>query len=363
MIIAAGGTGGHMFPALSTFVELERRGWRVEILTDPRGADYLRGRTESGMVAAYRLDSPWRGTPVQRMVAPLPLLWVALRLAARFLRARPACVLAFGGYATAPALAAATLLGVPRIVHEQNAVLGRVNGFFLRFRARLAYGVARPQGAPAESLHVGIPVRPEVVALAGRDYRPPKDAEPVRILVIGGSQGSRAVARLAAAAVALFPRPLLRQLVVDCQVRTEDAESIESVFRSAGVRANTAPFFPDLPDRIAASHLVLARAGASTLAELSRIGRPAILIPLPTAAGDHQAWNARAYASAGAARVFEERGGSPQALAEQVIAMLGDSTGLQDMARAARRALPPGAASELASLTEREVSVRSGGRG
>ena len=356
MVVAAGGTGGHMFPALSTTEELLRRGWRVDLVTDIRGARYV-GVCPSGVrVAADSLGSPFRGGPAARAAAPFLLGWSTVRIAVNFLRERPACVVAFGGYATLPALVAGTLLGLPRVVHEQNAILGRVNRFFLRYGARLACGVARPPDAPGGSEVVGIPVRPEVADLAGQPYAPPTNGGPVRILVVGGSQGSRSVARMTAEALTGTPASLRQRFRVACQVRNEDRENIERVLGDAGIRAETAPFFDDLPERVAASHLVVARSGASTLAELSAIGRPAILIPLPTAAADHQSRNAVAYARAGAASVFKERGGTAEDLGEMITATVADVAGLTAMAAAARGALKSGAAEELAVLAERQVA-------
>ncbi len=357
MVIAAGGTGGHMFPAVSTAEELLQRGWDVDVLTDMRGARYLADHGMRARVSAVPLGSPYRGGPVARAAAPILLGWAALRLAAIFLLARPACVIAFGGYATAPALAAASLLGIPRLVHEQNAILGRVNRFFLRFGARLACGVAQPPEAPRGSEVVGIPVRAEVSALAGRPYLPPGDVGYVHVLVVGGSQGSRAVARLAAEALARAPASLRHRLRAVCQVRDADREAVEDILCSAGVEVETAPFFRDLPARLAASQLVVARSGASTLAELSAIGRPAVLIPLPTAAADHQSWNARAYAETGAARVFSENGGTAETLGRLIASLLHDSVGLGSMASAARGALRAGAAGRLASLAERQTGL------
>ena len=359
MVVAAGGTGGHMFPAISTAEELGRRGWRVDLVTDIRGARYVGGQASLARVAAVTLGSPYRGGPAARAAAPFLLAWASVRLAVEFLLARPACVVAFGGYATAPALAAATVLGAPRVVHEQNAILGRVNRFFVRCGARLACGVAEPPDAPRGSEVVGIPVRPAVADLAGRPYAPPAEGEAVRILVVGGSQGSRNVARFAAEALAGAPAALRRRLRVACQVRDEDREEIERVLRVAGIWAETAPFFDDLPDRVGVSHLVVARAGASTLAELSAIGRPAILIPLPTAAADHQTRNAMAYAGAGAALVFKERGGTAKDLGEMIAAMVADAAGLAAMAVAACGALKTGAAAELAALAERQAAGRT----
>ena len=359
MVVAAGGTGGHMFPALSTAEELLRRGWKVDLVTDVRGARYVGFRPSGIRVAASSLGSPYRGGPAARAIAPFQLAWSTASMAVNFLRARPACVVAFGGYATLPALAAATVLGTPRVVHEQNAMLGRVNRFFLRLGARLACGVARPPDAPSGSEVVGIPVRPEVADLVGQPYAPPAERGPVRILVVGGSQGSRNVARMAAEALIGVPACLRQRLRVACQVRSEDREDIERVFRDAEIWADTAPFFDDLPGRIEASHIVVARSGASTLAELSAIGRPAILIPLPTAAADHQSRNARAYAKLGAASVFRERGGTAEGLGEMITAMVADVDGLTVMAAAARGALKTGAAAELAVLAERQVAGRT----
>ena len=363
MLIAAGGTGGHMFPAMATAGALRRRGWQVEFLSDSRGARYVGDRLAGIPVRALPLASPWRGGPGARVAALFRLGRAAIGLVARFLRDRPACVIAFGGYATAPALLAATLLGIPRMVHEQNAILGRVNRVFLRLGARLACGVARPPDAPSGADRVGVPVRPEVAALAGREYRPPAAGGEVRVLVVGGSQGSRAVARLAADALARAPAELRQRLEAVFQVRDDDREAVGDLLAAASVRSHLAPFLDDLPARMAACHLVVARAGASTLAELSAIGRPAVVIPLPTAAADHQSRNAEAYARSGAARVFRERGGSAAELGREITALLGDADRLVAMATsAAAGALATGAAGRLAALAEDLAGGRATGR-
>jgi len=354
MVVAAGGTGGHMFPALAVVEVLRERRWRIEFLTDPRGAAYLQGRLKpgAGRLRSLRLGSPWRGTLVQRGLAPAQFVLASLRLLFRWLRERPVCVAAFGGYATAPALLAAWLLRVPRVVHEQNAALGRVNGFFVRRGAALACGIALPAEAPAPAKTVGVPVRAEVLALANCAYAPPAPGGPLRLLVVGGSQGSRAVARLFAAAAAAMPPTLRARLRVACQVRAEDRGEVERRLADAGVEAELAAFFSDLPRRIADSHLVVSRAGASTISELSAIGRPSVLVPLPTAARDHQAANARAWAASGAALVHREGEGGPEAFAALLTRILADGRALARMAGLARGTLPARAAEAFSDLAE-----------
>jgi len=343
-----------MFPAQALAEEMLARGWRVALASDDRGLGYA-GRFPE---AVTRIETPSaslaRGGLTARLAAPVTILRGLGATLVRFRRDRPAAVIGFGGYPAIPALGAARALALPSLIHEQNGVLGRVNRLFARRVAAVACGtwpVARaPEGA--RLVEIGNPVRADVLEAAGTAYTPP-DRGRVRLLAVGGSQGARALARLVPAAAAILPDDLRRRLDLTLQTRAEEAEHARATLAAAGIAARIAPFFPDLPARLAAAHLVVARAGASTLAEIAAIGRPAILVPLPSAMDDHQSANAAALAGAGGAIVRPEPGLTADSLAGEIAALLTDPARAGRMAAAARAAARPDAARRLADLVER----------
>jgi UDP-N-acetylglucosamine--N-acetylmuramyl-(pentapeptide) pyrophosphoryl-undecaprenol N-acetylglucosamine transferase len=318
VVIAAGGTGGHMFPALALAAELRRRGRPVVLVCDDRGARYV------GEGTAHRLIRA--GSPSGRLgarIAGLGRLAVGLGQSLMILRqTRPLAVAAFGGYAAAPVGVAAAILRVPLLVHEQNAVLGRANRLSARRAARLALTFEATRGAeivPAERRVVtGNPVRTEVAALRGTPYRPAASDQALSVLVVGGSQGARILSEVVPAAIARLTKDERARIALTQQCRPDDLERVASAYAGLGFRAELASFFEDLPQRMAASHLVISRAGASTVAELLALGRPALLVPFRFAAEDHQQANAEAVRAAGAGWLIEERGLDAEALAGRI---------------------------------------------
>jgi UDP-N-acetylglucosamine--N-acetylmuramyl-(pentapeptide) pyrophosphoryl-undecaprenol N-acetylglucosamine transferase len=351
-LLAAGGTGGHMFPAQALAEVLLDRGWRVLLSTDARGARYAGGLPAAVAVARVPAATFARGGLLARALVPLRLIAGTI-LAWRGMRAdRPAVVVGFGGYPAVPALAAAELARVPCVIHEQNGVPGRVNRAFATRVAAVACGTwpARlPAGARA--VHTGNPVRAAVRALAGADYAAPGEG-PLSVVVTGGSQGARILSEMVPAALAALPAPMRARLRLAHQARAEDAGRAAAAYAAAGIAAEVAPFFDDIPRRLAGAQLVVARAGASTLAEIAVIGRPAILVPYAAAAGDHQTANAAGLAAAGAATVIAEAACSPASLAAAVAAVLGDPARARAMAAAALAHGIPDAAERLAALIE-----------
>lgn len=360
LALAAGGTGGHVFPALALAAELRQRGWPVALISDRRGERFA-GSLPAGVICRFLpVSSLAGGSMIRRIIALLRLFYWSERLVFQFLRRRPACVVAFGGYGSVPALVAAFQLRVPRLVHEQNAVLGRANRLFLRLGATLACGMT-PDPASARPMTItGNPVRDAIRARAGSRYQPPGSDDAIRILAIGGSQGSRAVADIVSAAAAALPRMLRERIRVTCQTREENLERIGARFEAAGIAARIAPFFDDLPELLENCHLVVARSGASTLAEISTLGRPSILIPLPTAANDHQSANARSFAAAGAAAVVVESGDSPAELAALLEQLAASPERVATMAGAAAELGRPEAAQALADLVEARAAPAGG---
>lgn len=352
--IAAGGTGGHLYPAIATAAALAERGERVVLLTDRRTAE--RSAAAFGPAEIHVI----RGEGIAgRGLARAPRAFASLALGAIEARGilerlSPAAIVAFGGYASvAPVLASRALARRhrPRVVlHEQNAVLGRANRLLARFADLLALSFAETVGVPARTRTalIGTPIRPEIAELAGRAYVAPAAGEPVRLLVLGGSQGARVFADLIPLALTLLPHALRERLVLTMQCRAEDVGRTEDHLGRLGLAFRLAPFFDDVAQLYAEAHLVVGRAGASTVAELACAGRPAILVPFPHATDDHQSANARALVAAGAAEAFAQSALTPTLLAEHLAALLADPARLQAMAEAARRLARPQAAGDLA---------------
>lgn len=349
-LIAAGGTGGHMFPAQALAETLLADGWRVTLSTDERGARYAGAFPAEVRREVVSSATTARGGLMGKLAAPFRIAggvvaaWRALR------RDRPAVVVGFGGYPTIPALSAARLLGIPTAIHEQNGVMGRVNRLFAPRVDKVMCGIW-PTVLPAgvTGIHTGNPVRAAVHARAGAEYVAP-GAGGVNLLVIGGSQGARILSDVVPAAIAALPADLRDRLVVAHQARAEDAERVTAAYREAGIDATIRPFFDDVPQRLVQCHLVISRAGASSIADISVIGRPSVLIPYAAAAGDHQTANARALADAGAAVVVPETALDADGLMRDIRAILTDAPRATDMAAAARALGRPDAARHLADL-------------
>ena len=352
LLIAAGGTGGHMFPAQALAEAMLARGWRVKLSTDERGARYAGGFPAEVTVERVASATFARGGAAAKLLAPFRIAGGVLGAVVSQLRDRPAVVVGFGGYPSIPALAAAWVLRRPRMIHEQNGVLGRVNRGFARKVDRVACGTwptDLPEGVSGEA--TGNPVRQAVLERAGAPYIPPGDY-PMSMLVIGGSQGARILSEVVPAAVALLPETLRGNLRIAHQARDEDAARADAAYQAAGVRAEIEPFFADIPRRLSEAQLVISRSGASSVADISVIGRPAILIPYPAATADHQAANARGLSEAGAAVVIRENALDAAALAGQIAAILNDPHRAETMARQALGEGKPDATARLVALVE-----------
>lgn len=350
VIIAAGGTGGHMFPAQALAEVMLARGWRVRLSTDGRGARYTGGFPEAVEIVQVSSATFARGGLLAKAVAPFRIGAGVVAAALRMVRDRPAVVVGFGGYPSIPAISAAFLLRLPRMIHEQNGVLGRVNRIFAARVDAVACGTwptDLPQGI--EGTHVGNPVRGAVHERAGAGYIPPGDY-PMELLVMGGSQGARILSDLVPPAIASLPMEMLKNIRVSHQARDEDGQRVAEFYAEAGIDADVQPFFQDVPRRMSEAQLVISRAGASSVADISVIGRPSILIPFAAATGDHQSANARGLVEAGAAIMVPENAATPDSMAEQIELILGDPQGASQMARAALAVGKPDAAEALADM-------------
>jgi UDP-N-acetylglucosamine--N-acetylmuramyl-(pentapeptide) pyrophosphoryl-undecaprenol N-acetylglucosamine transferase len=354
-VLAAGGTGGHMIPAHALAEELLARGHRVALITDDRGARIpgLFDNVQVHVLPAGRLG----GGPIGWFRAARSILTgraMALRLYETFL---PSAVIGFGGYPAFPALLAARRDGVPTLLHEQNAVLGRVNRLMANKVDAIATAYENVQRLPAkaaERVHlVGNPVRDEVRALRDQPFPPLTGDGIFRLLVTGGSQGASILSDVVPEALALLPEHFRRRLQVTQQCRAEDIDQVRARYAAIGIPADLATYLPDLPERLAWSHLVIGRAGASTIAELTAAGRPAILIPLPSATDDHQTFNAREMAKAGGARAIAQSKFTPVELAKQMQKLGLDPVALTRAAGRAKAVGRPDAAKDLADLVER----------
>ncbi|WP_298492092.1 UDP-N-acetylglucosamine--N-acetylmuramyl-(pentapeptide) pyrophosphoryl-undecaprenol N-acetylglucosamine transferase [uncultured Maritimibacter sp.] len=353
LVIAAGGTGGHMFPAQALAEVMLARGWRVKLSTDARGARYAGGFPEAVQVEEVSSATFARGGAMAKLAVPFRLLGGVSGATVRMLTDRPKAVVGFGGYPSIPALSAALATRTPRAIHEQNGVLGRVNKRFATRVQRLACGTwpTTPMPEGAVPVHVGNPVRAAVLERAGAGYIPPGDY-PMSVLVIGGSQGAQALSDHVPAAIAALPDHIRRHVTVSHQARDEDGEQVAAFYADHGIRAEVQPFFADVPRRIAEAQLVISRSGASSVADISVVGRPSILIPFPHAMDDHQTANARGLVDAGAAILIPESQLSTQVLADQMTAVLDNPAGAMQMAIAALGQGKPEAAQTLADLVE-----------
>ena len=354
-VLAAGGTGGHMVPAHALAAELRSRGHGVLLITDDRGA---------------RFPGLFEGVPVYILPAGRigggPIGWIkALRSivngraeAKRLYREhRPDAVVGFGGYPAFPSLLAASAMKIPTVLHEQNAVLGRVN--------RMLAGEAEAIGTAYDQVErlksrledrtvlVGNPVRQEIAQLGELPFPPFDEVAPLKILITGGSQGATVLGQVVPEGLALLQASLRRRLQVVQQCRPDDIERIRKRYAELGIPAELLTYIEEMPDKLADAHLVIGRAGASTIAELTAAGRPAILIPFPAATDDHQTANAREMTNAGGARTIQQSGFTPVVLARQIEAMAADPIALNNAAARALSVGRPHAARDLADLVER----------
>lgn len=351
VVLAAGGTGGHVFPAEALAAELLDRGVHLILFTDQRGGAYggVLGEVEMRFVRSGRMAG-------RNLVARLQ---GGAELAVGFFQARsllkrtsPKAVVGFGGYASVPTVLAAAMTGVPTLIHEQNAILGRANRLLAARVARVATAFDHVGGLPAggagKVLRVGMPVRPGFAAVRGQAYAPIDADGPVRLLVLGGSQGARVFSDVVPAAIEKVAKNLRDRFVISQQCRPEDLDRVRDAYGRIGAAAELEPFFSDVPERLAAAHLVIARSGASTVGELKAVGRPALLVPYPHAIDDHQTANARALDEASAAWLVPQESFSPEALAGRLDSLFADPAILNTAAEKAHAAGGPDAAERLA---------------
>lgn len=351
VVLAAGGTGGHVFPASALAAELARRKVRLALLTDRRGGSFggFLDNIETYHIAAGGIagKSPWR-----RVVSLGKMSLGVLQSLKLLRRLVPDAVVGFGGYAAVPSMLAASRIGLRTVIHEQNAVLGRANRLLASRVMRIATSFENSQGIPPAARnkirHTGMPVRPAVAAVRGRPYPVLKSDDVIRLLVLGGSQGARVLSDVIPAAIAEIEPTLRARLRIAQHCRPEDVDRVRQVYAGIGMKAELSSFFDDVPERLAESHLLIARAGASTVAEITTVGRPAILVPFRHAIDDHQTINAQAIDNAGAGWLIPEPTFTPATLAARLVSLMTNPITLETAAACSRAAGRPNAAAQLA---------------
>ena len=362
VVIAAGGTGGHMFPAQAFADEMRARGWTIALVTDERGKKYA-----TNFPADWRLevDAATFGSkmPHKLLASALKLRKGTAEARKNFEKTKPSLIAGFGGYPSYPSLSAARAMGLPIIIHEQNSVLGRVNRLFAKTAKFVACGFDRldrlPPAAQDRKKVVGNPVRSPIKAVREKPYPELTDTGPINILVTGGSQGARLFGEVIPKAIASLPEAQRARLTVVQQAREEQLEAVRAAYRDAGVRAVVEAFFSDMQDRLAAAHLVIARSGAGTVTELAVAGRPAILIPLAIAMDDHQTANAEGMVTGAAADVVPEPKFTAEMLAPLLLERISNAGVLKARAKAAWQLGNPNAARDLADLAEKAAGVKA----
>ncbi|MBB3914215.1 undecaprenyldiphospho-muramoylpentapeptide beta-N-acetylglucosaminyltransferase [Rhizobium fabae] len=353
VLLAAGGTGGHVFPAEALAFKLKERGYSVHLVTDSRAERYA-GKFPAEEIHVVPSATIGSKNPVA-VARSLWTLWSGMRAAKKLIqRLKPVIVVGFGGYPTVPPLLAATRLGVPSMLHEQNAVMGRANKA-LAPRVKAIAGGFLPESGGAfsdKTIATGNPVRPAILAAAEQPYLPSRAGEPFNLVVFGGSQGAQYFSKAMPTAISLLDDVLRERLRITQQVRPEDMEMVRGCAAQLQMSADIAPFFNDMAERLAKAHLVICRSGASTVSEISVIGRPAVLVPYPHALDHDQAANAAALAATGGAKVIVQAELSPERIASILSHVMNDPEKLAGMAAAAKLAGKPDAANLLADMVE-----------
>jgi UDP-N-acetylglucosamine--N-acetylmuramyl-(pentapeptide) pyrophosphoryl-undecaprenol N-acetylglucosamine transferase len=362
ILLAAGGTGGHLFPAEALGVELIKRGFRVRLATDARALRY------SGLFSKANGNIDVVPSETVRGRNPISLARTAIMLGYGGLialnlvrRLKPSAVIGFGGYPTLPPLLAARLLGVPGIIHDANAVLGRANRFLAGHVNAIATSLPgvldRDPALAGKATTVGTPMRPAILAAAAMPFASPEANGPLRLLVVGGSQGARVMSDIVPSAVERLEPVLWSRLILTQQVREEDMPRVRAIYDRLKINAELAPFFTDLPARLASSHLVVSRSGAGTVAELAAIGRPSIMVPLPGAIDQDQFANAGVLANVNAALRIAQAEFTPDRLASEISTFAAEPARLTAMAAAARTVGRLDAAERLADLVIKVAGI------
>lgn len=351
--VTSGGTGGHMFPAVALSKSLVRRGAKVLFFTDARAARYTDG--VEGVETIVLPAGGIAGKGIKgRLVGAARLGLGTLKARARIKKAKPSAVIGFGGYASIPATMSAKWLGIPFAIHEQNAVLGRANRLVANHAQRIATSFATvkmiPSGDEDKVIWTGNPVRAEIAALSACEYDTPTNDGPIRLLITGGSQGARVLSEILPTALVNLPENIRARLVVTQQAREEDIDAVRKTYDGSSIDVTLASFINDIPERLRDCHLVIARSGASTVAELTAAGRPGLLVPLPHAIDDHQRFNAQQIEDGGGAWLIPQDRFSSEAVTDRLAKLLTNPAALTRAAKAAKSSGRANAAERLADM-------------
>lgn len=362
ILLAAGGTGGHVFPAEALTRELLGRGARVGLVTDKRGTQF----SSELVVPVYRVHASSLGTSLFRKVLSFGKMGVGVIQALLLIKKlKPAAVVGFGGYPSFPLLYAASRTNVPILLHEQNAVLGRANRSLLPLAKILATSFPQIRGLPSQHnavlVHTGNPVRPAFTAQRATLYPALLEDGPIRLLVLGGSLGAKVFSYVVPKALSLLPATLKRRILVSQQCRAEDIDAARLAFAGAGIEAEVSTFFKDVPERMAEATLVIGRSGGGAIAELTTVGRPSILVPFPHGHAGEQLANAEAIAQAGGAWIIPEKTFTPEALAVRLEALFSLPSNLTKAATAARAWGTVAAADHLANAVFETIGLSQAG--
>jgi len=360
ILLAAGGTGGHLFPAEALGVELIKRGLRVRLVTDDRALKYS-GLFSKDMIDVVASETARGRNPLQLAYATLTLGTGTLSAFSLMRRLKPVAVVGFGGYPTLPPLMAARLAGIPRVIHDANAVLGRANRFLARHVNAIATSLPgvldRDPALSGKATTVGTPMRPAILSAAATTYAAPETNGPFRLLIVGGSQGARIMSDIVPGAIERLEPALWSRLILTQQVREEDMTRVRAVYDKLKIQAELAPFFADLPARLASNHLIVSRSGAGTVAELAAIGRPSILVPLPGSIDQDQFANAGVLSQANGAIRIPQTEFTSDRLASEISALAAEPQRLAAMAIAARSVGRLDAAERLADLVVKTAGI------
>ncbi|MBO5997424.1 MAG: undecaprenyldiphospho-muramoylpentapeptide beta-N-acetylglucosaminyltransferase [Alphaproteobacteria bacterium] len=342
IVLTTGGTGGHIFPAEAVASYLvKQKDYKLAFITDKRIQKRISG-TLATLPVYYICASSITGRGFfGKVKAAFKLAYGTLQAVRVLIKLRPRLVVGFGGYASVPAVLAAQFLHIPVALHEQNAVLGRANRLLARRTCLIATTFTPTKQIPqgAKTIQTGMPVRPQIIAKANTPY--PTDTEEFRLFIMGGSQGARAFSDILPKALVALSPELKAKLVLTQQVRAEDMDRVQEEYRNSGIKSiNLSPFFDNVPEILSDAHLVISRSGASSLAEFSMLGRPALLIPLPTAADDHQTANARIWTADGAGWLMVEKETTPEVITERLTSLMENPTVLTNAAQCALNTNP-----------------------
>lgn len=356
IIITTGGSGGHVFPAEAFATAMKNKDYELAFVTDKRIQNKIQGTLATLPVYYVAAEAVTGKNTFKKIIAAFKLLWGTIQSVTLLVRLKPVLVVGFGGYASLPATLAAQFLNIPVMLHEQNAILGRANRLLARRTKLIATSFTPttliPEGI--KTVQTGMPVRPAILEKIGTPY--PSDTTEFRLLVIGGSQGAKIFAQVIPEALNLLSPDLKAKLVLNQQVRAENMEQVQEAYRNSGIKSiNLSPFFTNVPDLLTEAHLVISRSGSSSLAEFSALGKPALLIPLPTSADDHQTANARVFTANGSGWLMIEKDFTPEKLAARLTELMENPAILKRASDCALKTSQKNAADALVDALEQVI--------